>query len=177
MKQKRTLIILSLTILLIAGVGVAVWFAYVAPRSKANNPSLNNTQGSDSINYDQPTSEQVDAGNTVKKSTIDTDKAQTPAGSSAPVPITTTATAISPEKVSLRFMIDGLHKGSCSITLTGPNGATVSALADTQLLANTSTCQGFDIDTSRLSTGKWAYTMNGSFDNGRIGQVVGEFTL
>jgi hypothetical protein len=177
MKQKRIFITLALAILLITGVGVLVWSTYNIPRSNADYQSLTTTQNSNDINYDEPTPEQVDTGNTAKQNTINTDKDHAQTNGSSSVPITVSATSVSPEKVSLRFMIEGLHKGRCSLVLTGPSGATVSVSADTQLLASTSTCKGFDVNTSTLSTGKWIFTMSASFEDSSNGKASGEFTL
>lgn len=177
MKQKRIIITLAIAIPLIIGAGLAVWFTSTASRSTANTPSSASTQDSDSVDYNPPTPEQVSAGDTTKQDTINTNQAQPQTDSSTPVPIVTSAKSVTSERVSLRFMIEGVHEGSCSITLTGPSGAVVSKTAPTQPLASTTTCQGFDILTSELSTGKWSFVLNGSFENERKGQVTGEFSL
>lgn len=177
MKQKRIILTLAITIPLIIGAGFAVWFASSAPHNATNAPPAKDIQSSDNIDYKPPTPEQVSAGDTTKQDTINTDQTQPQTDSSTPVPIVTSARSITSERVSLRFMIEGVHEGSCSITLTGPNGAVVSKTARTQPLASTTTCQGFDISTAELSAGKWSFVLNGSFENGRKGQVTGEFSL
>lgn len=78
---------------------------------------------------------------------------------------------------------ESLSDGTCSLTLTGPNGQEYKATS--RIMSNsssTSTCNGFDIDMNQiekddeLRAGKWTIVIDLS-SGGKTGQVIGDITM
>lgn len=78
---------------------------------------------------------------------------------------------------------ESLSDGTCSLTLTGPNGQEYKTTS--RIMSNsssTSTCNGFDIDMNQiekddeLRAGKWTITIDLSSVD-RTGQIVGDITM
>jgi hypothetical protein len=127
---------------------------------------------SSSINLDEPTDEQKQAGDDIKKqnlenegkdSTGNTDTTETPETQPGPdkskVSITITSSSADTTTYRLRALISALESsGTCTLTLT-KDQQTVTKTADIQPSATTSTCKGFDIPVSELSAGQWNATL------------------
>lgn len=132
-------------------------------------------QQSESYTTKPATQEEKDAGSQSKQTTIDSgtkqqnssdtssnsDK-QTDSQSTTTSPtagVTISASAQNGSIYQLRFLIDTVvSRGTCQLTLT-KGSATVTKQAALQSLAQSSTCQGFDISTSELSAGTWNVSM------------------
>lgn len=78
---------------------------------------------------------------------------------------------------------ESLSDGTCSLTLTGPNGQEYKTTS--RIMSNsssTSTCNGFDIDMNQvekddeLRAGKWTIVIDLS-SGGKTGQVIGDITM
>lgn len=78
---------------------------------------------------------------------------------------------------------ESLSDGTCSLTLTGPNGQEYKTTS--RIMSNsssTSTCNGFDIDMNQvekddeLRAGKWTITIDLS-SGGKTGQVISDITM
>lgn len=165
-KSKLPFVVAGAVALLIA----ASIFAYFTLWHTATPPV------DDGIDYKKPSSEQIKAGNDAKKSTIEkstksnsskTDGTNTPSaplGTSLKTQITTAT--VQDETVYIRNDINGIYQqGSCKLTLT-KDGSTVQKTAGIQPLPQSSTCKGFNIPASELSSGTWQIklevTINGS---------------
>jgi len=116
-------------------------------------------------NLTPPTKQQVDSGNAVKKQTITKDQSSKPNAttSTTTVPqsftVTVSASGKTDQAFQVRVLIDKLMAdGVCTISLQ-KDGATITKTAKTQALSSSSTCQGFDIPLSSLSSGAWGYTI------------------
>lgn len=65
------------------------------------------------------------------------------------------------DSLQVRVTIDRvLSSGTCSLTLTGASGTTVSRTAELAANPSSSTCQGFNIPVAELSSGKWTIMLD-----------------
>lgn len=114
--------------------------------------------------------QEVEAGNQAKNETVnssDEAKSETPADkgdqgdSSAGQPgekvaMSITASAQNAGTYQIRTLIQALIPGgTCTLQLT-KGSSVVTKTAGVSLFAQTSTCQGFDVPVSELSTGTWS---------------------
>jgi hypothetical protein len=159
-KFPKKLLVLGAIILLI----VASSFIYVYAfhgnlfgwQSAKNSPST--------INYGPATSDQQKNGSTIKSngtsgtSGSDQPSAPTtvPGSSQKSVSVTITAANQNGQTLQVRVLIGVVENtGTCTLTLTQVGQTTVTKTAAAQPLASTSTCKGFDVPISELSTGIW----------------------
>lgn len=154
-RSKKTYVIVSLAIILIASaLGVYAYYHYNSNKQKSSG----------TIDLSPATGEQKDAGEQAKSSSINDPKTNPDATSSdtpssTNVNVQTTASAQNGTTYQLRYLIDSVDNAA-TCTLTLKNGSsTVTKTAGTQALAQSSTCQGFDIPTSELSVGTWQVTL------------------
>lgn len=116
----------------------------------ASDNKLNN------VNTGTPTSDQTKAGNDAKKDTI-----SQPSSAPKETPFTTTITAANQNGglLQIRSLISALsNSGVCELTLS-KGTKTITKTIGVQANANSSTCKGFDIPTSELSSGDWNITL------------------
>lgn len=174
--RKKITILVLLTIIVAVLAITSVYVLYF--RNSETNQSSQNNQ--------PPTEEQSKAGEQAKKSTLDDDNSQnqnqnvddttstdkTPSGSTAPsnpqsnnATITITASNQNGSIYQLRSLIAQatIPNGSCDLELT-KGDVVVRKTATITALAQSSTCQGFDIPTSELSAGTWSVKL--SFNGG-----------
>ena len=87
-----------------------------------------------------------------------------------------TTSRVSGEKFILRLSIDQfLTTGTCSLKMTSGDlvySTSAPIIAD----ASTSTCEGFDIPISALSSGRWVYVVDFTSET-KTGSITGEITL
>jgi len=165
--RKKIILIAVAAILIIGAIG-----AYVAY-------SLLSQPDDSSVNYDKATNEQKEAGSSTKANNVNTsDESKFSSGSDqaeAPVPqdngkgkISATMTAANQNGsvVQIRFDLGGVtSSGTCTMKLT--KGATsVTKSAGVQAMAGSTTCKGFDVPTSELSTGTWQVSLH--FENDEL---------
>lgn len=156
-KSKLPIVAVLLVIVLVTGVA---GFAYFSSLNKENDTPPNK-----GVNYEDPSSEQVKAGNDAKESTVknnaSSNSAKSPTGNSTPslsetglkTQITTATTQNG--TVYIRNNINGIYQeGSCTLALS-KDGKVVQKTAGIQPLPQSSTCKGFNIPTSELTSGKW----------------------
>lgn len=157
-----------LTSLVLALVAVGGYAAYAALYKNSSSAS------SDGINYKKPTSAQVEAGNNAKKQAVQNDsQSSSSTGSSSNPKVDSgnntsqsndlktqiTAASVEGNMLYVRNNINGIYQqGTCDITLT-KDGKTVSKSAGVQALPQSSTCKGFNIPVSELSSGVWNITL------------------
>jgi cytoskeletal protein RodZ len=141
-----------------------------------------------SINYKAPTAEQKTAGSTTKqqslsnqtKGTSGTDQPPAPmtqpSGQSS-VQMTITAANQTASVLQVRTQIDIVaDSGTCTLTLTKAGSATITQTAGIQSFASISTCKGFDIPLSQLSSGIWNIALHFSGNN-TIGDTSRTITI
>lgn len=160
---------------LILALLVAGFFVWkLAGHKDSPSPSLPGN-----INYDPPTEEQVESGQRVKEESLNnTEDTNNPPISNS-VGITVTAKGVSNETYQIRVLIDRIsNTGSCTISLSG-DGSNLDNFqtVNTQALPGGSTCQGFNIPLSTLSSGShWKAIIQYS-DNDASGSTTTEFDL
>jgi hypothetical protein len=160
--QNRVLIIAIVAIALLGGTAA---FAYY----RAVHISTTTPSDSPSVNLSSATDDEKTAGNQAKSASAGTDnkssnstkdgEASPAAPTSGSVSITMSANAQNGSMYQIRYLINAVASGAtCTLTLT-KGSATVTKTAPVQALAQSSTCQGFDIPTSELSPGSWQARM------------------
>lgn len=171
--SKKLLIVVTVCLFAIAG-----YMAY-AYQTKIW-PFISVVSDTDSkIDYSPPTDEQKQAGDEVKKQTVDDttgDKGTPPDSSSLPLQTYLTTASISEGTLYIRNEIDGLfQEGACTLKLT-KDSVTVTKTSGIQALPKSSTCRGFNIATSELSNGVWDISLTINI-NGRSGTASGKVTV
>lgn len=169
--NKRKLIAISLAILLLM-TSMAVGALYYVNKQNANK---NTDSPSATTNLQPPTEDQKQAGQSTKeKSANEANQpiSQPPKNltstSKTPVQVDITASSqnISSGLYQIRSLIGSVqNSGTCTIVLSR-NDIQVTKQAGVQALASSSTCQGFDIPVSELSTGQWQVVL--SFENSQF---------
>ena len=111
------------------------------------------------IDYSPATTEQQQSGSQVKSSgSSDTPPAPTtiPGSDKKNVQIIITSANQNGTILQIRSQIGAVEDtGTCTLLLTSTGQTDITKTANAQALANTSTCQGFDVPTSELSNGLW----------------------
>lgn len=167
-KNKKIILLVIGALLVFSTFGVAAW-------ALQNNSK--DGGDSQSVNLDSPSDEEIKAGNSIKENSLNQSSSNT---SSDPIPEPTpsedgtgltvdaqiTSINKSSSTLSIRTLIQQVtSSGRCELTLSGPNGATVSVTSDVQALPNGATCKGFDVPLSDLSTGDWQVTLKYTNDD------------
>ena len=115
------------------------------------------------IDYKAPTKQQSETGTSTKEKvaekTKEEDSQEASAAQSSTIPVT--ITTVQPgETVYVRALISSITStATCQLTMSGPDYKTYSASTGTQALADSSTCQGFNIPMSSLAAGNWKITI------------------
>lgn len=130
------------------------------------------------VNTDKPTSGEIKAGKDIKKETIigGSDSAGSNTGAANPIAVTISAANQNGEVLQIRAFGDIVTNGGlCQLTLT-KGSSSITKSAPTQAAANISTCQGFDIPMSELSSGTWELKVIIS-DGSRSGAAIKKIEL
>jgi cell division protein FtsN len=157
---KLKFIVIAVIVLVVLGGGIVA--AYTI--NKANNTATEQKKAGqvspEGVNYGEPTDAQKQAEVDQKGSTQSDQPAATKPGD----PINVVITALNPPtaanpNLQIRVRIDTVTStGTCTLTLT-KGSTTVTKQAGTQAGPSTSTCQGFDVASSELSSGSWNATL------------------
>ena len=173
--KKKTLLIAIIVVLLAGGAAAAYWVS--------NRNSGDKQEG---VNHEPASQTEKDAGKQSKDETINKDTSSNsskensstetppvPSNQTTTIPMRITASSQNGNVYQIRILIDQVVNGSCTITLTR-GGSKVTKSAPTQALAQSSTCQGFDIPVSELSPGAWqiAITLSGSGITGNTSGTI-----
>jgi cytoskeletal protein RodZ len=138
------------------------------------NKTPNNDSEKSSIDYGPATDEQKEDGENVKPTPQDDSQNQNNNSGSnkQTVNITITAAEQNGAMLQIRSLIGTVtNSGTCTLALS-KDSATVTKTAVLQPLANASTCKGFDVPVSELSSGAWKVML--SFENDQsIGTASG----
>jgi len=162
--KKRIFIVLPLLLTTL----IAAVFAYVYI---FNGSILGWSSTDPSINLDKPTDDQIKSGVKIKNeslkkdkdsSTRTTDKTVAPQGtngSKKAVDIVITAANQNDGVLQVRGLIyDVVGDGLCTLTLSHDEQL-VTKTAEPQAQASVSSCKGFDIPVSELTSGTWQLTL------------------
>ncbi len=166
-KVSKRFKLLSVAAVLIIAAGTGAFF-YFKAQSQQNEK---NDKGKiNSIDYGPPTKEQVQAGEAI-------DNPNKPGSDPLPDPtpqengksiVNVAITSVDQDKTSLRVssLISTIdNSGTCTLTLTKGSTKVVKEVG-VQALPSSSTCKGFTIPVSELSTGKWQLTL--TFENASL---------
>jgi len=121
------------------------------------------------INYDEPTQEQIDAGNDAKAdsdATFDSGKGESDDSTTTPLPsgkYAAEVTIIDPGStnadgdLSIRASVDTIDsEGKCTLNILTKSGAVVvNQTADTQAQSSYSSCLGFTVNKSDVPSGTY----------------------
>lgn len=163
---KKKIIITVLALALVGGGVYAYSKTHSSPSSSSDSTSKTQTDKSQNkeVNKAPATSDQVQAGNDAKLNTVTQNDAQ-----STPTPASFTATITAASQyngtVSIRTLISGVvsQSGTCNLTIT--NGSQkITNSAATQALADSTTCQGFNVPVSQLGSGTWNITITATIN-------------
>lgn len=148
------------TAVLLVVVGMAGYY-YLQSYKNNTSPSTTSTPSTtekkvNDINLNGPTNEQVQTGSDTKKETVNN---STPTPSTTPFVATITAANQNGSLLQIRTLIDTLsNDGVCELTLSQGTKVVVKS-AGIQALSNSSTCKGFDVPVSELSSGDWKLSL------------------
>jgi len=162
----KTIVIITVLVILLAGAAAATAFYFkLGPFAETQQ--------------DIQTKKENQTGSDIKKQSVDNSSKDSQTGSDpspAPKPVPgTNKSSINAEitsanqdtsRLRIRILIQTVTSdGSCTLTMQGPDGKTYSATAGVQALPSTSTCKGFDIPLSQLSSGSWTIKLTFSNTN------------
>lgn len=164
---KKPLLITTVVVVLLVASVLTYVYAFNGNIFGWNNQKTSSNE-TPSTNLNTPTDEQIKAGNDIKNENVkktDENTNTPPTPSSNPgsnkqdVEVIITAANQNSGTLQIRTQISRVvNTGQCTLNLT-KSGKTVTKTADVQALATTSTCKGFDIPVSELSTGSWNATL------------------
>jgi hypothetical protein len=131
-----------------------------------------------SINLNEATQEEKDAGTRAKEQSLDNSKTQVGSDPApAPQPIEgsdkksvhmeITASNQDQSNLYVRSMIQTVtNTGTCTLTMTHSSHTSYTATADVQALSSSTTCKGFNVPLEQLTKGTWKITL--SFTNDEL---------
>lgn len=169
---RKRVIIAAVIIVIIAASSAAAYFFAVKPTETS-------TPDDSSVNYSEASDGQKKAGEQIKENSVNPDDASKPntSGSDQSEPpvasdngkstvnATMTAANQNGSLLQIRFDISAVTSaGTCTLTLK-KGSSTVTKTAGVQALAGSSTCKGFDVQTSELSSGTWQLSLHFENDN------------
>lgn len=162
-------IFVALVALITLGLLVSIYFFWTS-KNTPNKPASDGNTVQTKIDLDPPTTEQVNAGQDIKKAANDENKLAT-------FGVYITSANINNNIVQIRAVINGLVSSddTCLLTLT-KDVESIQKTAPTYALPSSSTCQGFDVSISELSTGTWSINLSVTASN-ETANAVSEITI
>ena len=163
--KKKIIIIASIVAILLATATAYAYYSKLGPFTANSN---------DSINLDKPTKDELETGERIKEQSVipDGDK-QTSGSDPAPAPqpiegsdkksihVEITAANQNESTLQVRTLIQAVTStGTCTLSMTGPQGKTYTSTVDIQALSSSSTCKGYDIPLTDLAPGTWSLSLN-----------------
>ena len=181
-KSSKGKIIAIIAIVLVI-LGAAAYTVYALNNNNSTSSDKNSQNTVDGVNYGEATDEQKEAGSDQKGNEQNEAPTSNPGD-----PITVAFTALNPPdpnnidpaqrttNLTIRVRIDLVtSSGTCDLTLT-KGATTITKTSGTQAGPTTSTCQGFNIEQSELSSGEWKATLK-VVSGDREGSVSKTFTV
>jgi len=149
-----------IAIVVLASIATYAAFSYLHQKDSPTN-TAQQKKSPEGIDYNQPTKEQQAAG-TVQKNQAQTqaqsDKAST-TNSNGKVTVTIPSIMSSDGQVRISTLIEAVtNDGTCTLSLS-KDGTVVTKQSGIQAGPSSSTCKGFTIPTSELSSGQWQATI------------------
>jgi len=157
--NKYRLVIASILLgLLLAS--AAVYVSVRIANESSDQQDVPDEERQPTINLNPPTQDQIDSAQQIKEDSVN--QSETPQAPKEELAVTITAKNQnnSASTLQIRTLISStVANGTCTLTLT--KGDTVVTLnAGIQSGPSDSTCQGFDVPLSQLSTGQWSIKIN-----------------
>lgn len=163
--KKRTSILVLLAVTLLATVGVVLLY-----RSKVMDKPTDSTRPVNTVDYGKPTSAQQNPA-TDKPSVKIEQENKDDQLSSDQLSVTITAINQNGSLLQTRALIHPLiSSGQCTLRLTKAGQESIVKTSSVQPLPNSSTCMGFDVDTSVMAKGEW--TLQLQVSSGQLGGSV-----
>lgn len=170
----RKKIVIATCILLLILVASAI--VYYSHRDRTTK-STTNPVPQKPINYTPPTSDQVTTGDQIKKQSVDSQQQNNDTSPSTPTPVMITSINQSSGVIYIRSIIQKVtNSGSCTLTMSNNTGGSYTTTSKVQAMASSSTCEGFNIPSSKLSPGNWSITITFS-DGLSSGSASGSVTV
>lgn len=156
-KQKIAIILI---LSLIMGSGLALGITAFNNNDRPDSAKTDTTRAENSIDYDDATDKQKEAGIKAKESFIDRYDSgiQSPQDSQpnlSDVVVTITSVSQQDDMLQVRAIIESVTEGMCRINLSRDGSRPISYSADTQNMGSYSVCQGFDVPLEDLEKGSW----------------------
>lgn len=129
------------------------------------------------VNLDKPTENELQTGEDIKNNSINNPGPQDNSQNTPQATVTVTAANVSNNTVQIRALIDGVINDAACEIIFSQGSATKTYAASTQALSSTSTCQGFDIPSSDLGAGTWAFTISVKRGATVLGSTSGEVSI
>lgn len=156
------LIIIVIAMILLASIATYAVFTYVNNHNNSrNNGNGQQKRSLEGVDYGSPTKEQQAAGAEQKnqaQTQSQADKSPT-TGSNGEVTVTIPSINTSNNQVRISTLIEAVtNTGTCTLILS-KDGVVVTKQSNIQAGPSSSTCEGFTISTSELSSGGWQATV------------------
>lgn len=163
-KSNKKAIVVSITLLFIIIsiiFGGIFWRQSQKPDQKPKEEKDNYTV-EEKIDYKPPTEKQIEAGEE-KKEAVHKKVKNSPN-------LTITAASINQKVLQVRVVINDIisNNGTCKLTLTSSTGEIIESEVSTSALPNASTCAGFDIEATNITSGKWTVDVSASIDSNKL---------
>lgn len=170
-KNRSKLPIIAWTAITVLLLGVGGYYAF----SMLQKPS-NDAPASSSIDAEPATNDQSSAGSDIKKQALEQDTASSDSTDTTDVTVEILPPTKNTDTVRIQATIQAVsNTGTCTLTLTKDDSVKTYS-AGVQALSSYSTCKGFTVPLSDLSSGTWAITIRYS-DGSASGTAASEVSI
>lgn len=179
-KRKKIILLIVIVVVLLGGYTAYAAAAQMWPFSSSNNTKQVNTPN-DQVDSSgkNPDLQKQDSTTTDDQSSPKAPVQNSPGNTTTPttkVNVTITSVIISGSNLKVSSLIEAVtNNGTCTLTLT-KDGQTITKAAEIQALPSSSTCKGFNVPLSQLSSGVWHLTLAVNTDN-KTGSVNRNYTV
>jgi hypothetical protein len=151
--------------------------AYFVYRNHSATSTTKTPASQKPVNYGPATSDEKSAGDRIKEQALNNQKQNDSNDASSVVPLVITSVNQSSGTVYIRVMIEQITSaGTCTLSMSNGSGNTYTATSSVQSMASSSTCEGFNIPTSKLTTGDWSIKITYTNDSSS-GSATGSVTV
>lgn len=134
--------------LIISAIALSAFVAYFLLAPQLTKQTANKEESGQPTSYRPPSQPEIDAGNNQKNETV-TGKEET-----TDIKGTFSALNKTSSVLQIRILIEGIVNGTCTLEMK-KDSSKIEKTVSIQPLANSSTCQGFDVPLDSLSPGSW----------------------
>jgi cytoskeletal protein RodZ len=171
-KNKKIIVYVVVVVAIIIGAfGYRLWLDTQTTDQSQHNDSQTSRR-INSVDLNPPSNSEVQAGIEKKKDALEDNDTPT----SDTVGVTITSANQNDPLIQIRTLIDYVgSEGSCELTMIHDTH-TVTKKTTIQTLSNSSTCAGFDVPLSELSTGTWTIRVAVTADS-QTGSATGSIRI